>query len=226
MKCIHLESLLCDYVDGTLSSAEKATVELHLEGCPACRELVADSQAVIGFMEKAAAIEPPAALVNQILFEARTGKSAPVKKSGAARNWISKLLEPFLQPKFAMGMAMTLLSFSMLARFAGLPVRPLKATDLEPARVWSVLEDKAYRSWDRGKKYYESLRLVFEIQQTLRDWNETDDGQSGPKQTDGNKPAAQKPAGLVPAGVVMEGPIENHPQGIDTGRQTEGRVRP
>ena len=98
MKCTDLESLLCDYVDGTLSNAEKATVELHLEGCPACRELVADSRAVVSFMEKAADVEPPAALVNQILFEVRTGKSSPVKKSGAARSWISKLLEPVLQP--------------------------------------------------------------------------------------------------------------------------------
>lgn len=226
MKCIDLESLLCDYVDGTLSAAEKATVELHLEGCPACRELVADSQAVVGFMERAADIEPPAALVNQILFEVRSGKSAPVKKPGAAGNWISKLLEPFLQPKFAMGMAMTLLSFSMLAQFAGIPVRQLKATDLEPARVWAVLEDKAYRSWDRGKKYYESLRLVFEIQQTLRDWNETDDGQSAPSQSGAMKPPAQKPAGTAPGGVVMEGPIESQPQGMDIGTQKDGRVRP
>ena len=220
MKCIDLESLLCDYVDGTLSQAEKATVELHLEGCPACRELVADSQAVVGFMEKAADVEPPAALVNQILFEVRTGKSSPVKKSGAARSWISKLLEPVLQPKFAMGMAMTLLSFSMLARFAGLQVRALKPSDLEPARVWSALEDKAYRSWDRGKKYYESLRLVFEVQQTLRDWTETDVGQGAPKQSDGGKPASPKQAGAV-----MEGPIESQPEGIDAGKQ-DGRVRP
>ena len=220
MKCIDLESLLCDYVDDTLSTAEKATVELHLEGCPACRELVADSQAAISFMEKAAVIEPPAALVNQILFEARTGKSAPVKKAGTAKNWISKLLEPVLQPKFAMGMAMTLLSFSMLARFAGLPVRGLKASDLEPAKVWSALEDKAYRSWDRGKKYYESLRLVFEIQQTLRDWNETDAGQGSPPQSDGAKPAVQKPAGTV-----MEGPIESQPQGMDIEQKKDGRVR-
>ena len=226
MKCIDLESLLCDYVDGTLSGAEKATVELHLESCPACRELVTDSQAVIGFMEKAADVEPPAALVNQILFEARSGKSAPVKKPGAAGNWISKLLEPVLQPKFAMGMAMTLLSFSMLARFAGIPVRPLKATDLEPARVWAVLEDKAYRSWDRGKKYYESLRLVYEIQQTLRDWNETDDGQGAPKQTDGGKAPAQKAVGDAPVGAVMEGPIESPPQGTEAEKQKDGRVRP
>jgi hypothetical protein len=73
-------------------------------------------------MEAAAEVEPPAELVNQILYEARQGHAAPVKKSGA-RGWIGRLLEPVLQPKFAMGMAMTILSFSMLARFAGIPVR-------------------------------------------------------------------------------------------------------
>ena len=221
MKCIDLESLVCDYVDGTLSAAERATVELHLQTCPACQELVTDSQSVVGFMERAAAIEPPAALVNQILFEALTGKSAPVKRSGAAGTWISKLLEPILQPKFAMGMVMTILSFSMLARFAGIPVRQLKATDLEPARIWAGLEDKAYRSLDRGKKYYESLRLVYEIQQTLRDWNETDDGQGTPKQGDGGIKPARKPAG-----VVMEGPLETQPQGISLGKQKDGRLTP
>lgn len=39
MKCADLEALLCDYVDGTLAPAERATVELHLDACPACRAL-------------------------------------------------------------------------------------------------------------------------------------------------------------------------------------------
>lgn len=221
MKCIDLESLLCDYVDGTLSPAENATVELHLQGCPACRELVTDSQAAVGFMQKAAGVDPPPALVNRILFEASNGKSAPVRRSGPARSWISKLLEPLLQPKFAMGMAMTILSFSMLARFAGIPIRQLKASDLEPARVWAVLEDKAYRSWDRGKKYYESLRLVYEVQQTLRDWNEIDAAQSAPKNGAGGN--AQAPNS---AGAAMEGPIERQPEASGAGKQKDGRVRP
>jgi len=129
-------------------------------------------------------------------------------KPRGAKGWLARLLEPVLQPKFAMGMAMTILSFSMLGRFAGIPVRPLKAADLEPAKIWSTLEDKAYRSWERAKKYYDSLRLVYEIQQTLRDWNETQDPQTG---AEGSGTA--KPGQAAPNSNTLEGPIEARPQG-------------
>ncbi len=220
MKCIELEALICDYVDGTLSAAERATVELHLEGCAACRELVEDSRAVVGFLETVAEVEPPAELVNKILYEARQGHAAPVKKSGA-RSWIGRLLEPVLQPKFAMGMAMTILSFSMLARFAGIPVRQLRPSDLEPAKVWMTLEDKTYRTWDRAKKYYESLRLVYEIQQTLRDWNETSETPAA-----GTAPGGVKaPGQAAPDSSALEGPIELKPQGETERPSSDGRAR-
>jgi anti-sigma factor RsiW len=208
MKCQDLETLLCDYVDGALTPQEKATVELHLAHCPECRELAADASAAVVFMERAAPVEPPPALVNGILFELRNGK-APVKKAGAF-GWLGKLLEPVLQPKFAMGMVMTILSFSMLGRFAGIPSRQLKPQDLEPARIYQALEDKAARAWERAVKYYESLRLVYEVQQTLKDWK-------------GEEEAAQPAA---PAPPPAEGPIQtNSSQGKGApgaeGRQTK-----
>jgi hypothetical protein len=38
MTCEELDARLDDWLDGTLPSAERATVEAHLAGCPACRE--------------------------------------------------------------------------------------------------------------------------------------------------------------------------------------------
>lgn len=205
MKCSELEILICDYVDGTLSQAEKATVELHLAGCAACRALVADAAAAVEFMGRVAEVDPPPALVNHILFEARQGGRVVVR---ARRGWLGRLLEPVLQPRFAMGMAMTVLSFAMLARFAGIPVRQLKASDLEPARIWMAAEDKAYRSWDRVKKYYESLRLVFEIQQTLKDWSgegasqQAIETQKDSKAEKKDAPAAEEPVDFsAPGGI-------------------------
>lgn len=167
MRCSDLEALICDYVDGTLAPAERATVELHLTSCPSCRALVEEARSAVSFIEKTAGVEPPPALVNHLLFEVRQGAMRPVRERGG---WLARLLEPVLQPRFAMGMAMTILSFAMLARFAGVPVRQLRITDLEPAKVWMAAEDRVWRVWDRAKKYYESLRLVYEIQQTLKEW--------------------------------------------------------
>lgn len=210
MKCADLEALICDYVDATLSPAERATVELHLASCASCRELVELSRSAVDFMERAAEPEPPAAMLNQILFEARKAQAGTAKAPWRS-NWVARLLEPLLQPKFAMGMAMTILSFSMLGRLAGIPQRELRVSDLEPARVWTTLEDKAYRAWDRAKKYYESLRFVYEIREALNDWSEGDEA-SGAIRPSGSAP------GAAPAKAPAAAPPANPsaPEGRDT----------
>lgn len=206
MKCVDLEALLCDYVDGTLSPAERATVELHLSQCAACRQMAADAAEAVTFMERVADVEPPPALVNKIMFDARQlGLAAQPR---GARRGLARFFEPLLQPRFAMGMAMTILSFSMLGRFSGIQVRQLKASDLEPARVWATLEDKAHRAWERSKKYYESLRVVYEIQQTLNDWSQPQE-EAAP--ADGNGSST---------GGALEGPIPARPRG-ETNRKGE-----
>jgi len=196
MKCTDLENLLCDYVDGTLTPQERATVELHLAVCADCRELASDAAAAVRFIERAAEPELPASLVNKILFEVRDGKSSPMKRRGM-KGWLGRLFEPVLQPKFAMGMVMTILSFSMLGRFAGIPTRQLKASDLQPARIIATLEDKAMRTWERAVKYYQSLRLVYEMQQTLKDW--TGDEEQ-PANTKAGEKSAEKSEGPIPRG--------------------------
>jgi hypothetical protein len=73
-----------------------------------------------------------------------------------------------------MGMAMTVLSFSLLARFAGIPERQLSPEDLHPAKVWASLDDRFQRVVDRAVKYYESMRVVYEVQSRLAEWSEED----------------------------------------------------
>jgi hypothetical protein len=79
-----------------------------------------------------------------------------------------------------MGMAMTVLSLALLARFMA-PVRQLRMSDLEPAEVWAGLEDRAYRAWGRTVKFYDNLKFVYQIQTTLREWQQQgEDQQSAP----------------------------------------------
>src|SRR5262249_1545511 len=141
MTCADYEVLICDYVDGTLGPAERAALERHLAECPACAELARDSRAAVAFMEKAADVEPPPELITRILFDAPWIKGKPKSR---ARSWLNALMAPILTPRYAMGMAMTILSFSMLARFVT-PVRQLQLSDLRPAAVWTGLEERATR---------------------------------------------------------------------------------
>lgn len=176
MNCADLENLLCDYVDGTLRGEQKLAVERHLAECAGCAELARDSASAVAFLERVAVVEPPAELVTRILFELPAARRAEHSLSQSTwRRFRAKWLEPVLQPRFVMGMAMTVLSFAMLGRFAGIKVRQLKPSDLDPVKVWMAVEDSTLRAWERGVKYYDSLRVVFEIQNRLREWSDQAD---------------------------------------------------
>ncbi|MBI4874798.1 MAG: zf-HC2 domain-containing protein [Acidobacteria bacterium] len=174
MTCTGLELLLCDYVDGTLDAARRVTVERHLADCPACAELARDSAAAVDFLARVEAVQPPAELVTRILFQIPTRRPSEGSRSGIGQR-IRSWFEPILQPRLAMGMAMTILSFAMLGRFAGIQPRQLTAADLNPVRVWATLDDRCHRSWERAVKYYENLRFVYEIQSRLKELTEQED---------------------------------------------------
>jgi hypothetical protein len=178
MICADVEILICDYLDGTLPAERKSAVERHLAECPACAALARDSAAAVEFMERAADVEPPPELITRILFHAPWNKDR-IKPAGA-RSWMAAILGPVLQPRFAMSMAMTILSLALLARFVA-PVRQLRMSDLEPAQVWAGIEDRAYRTWGRTVKFYDNLKFVYQIQSTLREWQQQgEDQQSAP----------------------------------------------
>jgi hypothetical protein len=64
-----------------------------------------------------------------------------------------------------------------------MPVRQLKPADLRPSEVWAGIEDRAVRTWARTVKFYENLKVVYQIQTTLKEW----------QQQDADVPAADKP---------------------------------
>jgi hypothetical protein len=163
--CADVEVLLADYVDQTLLDRDVADLKAHFAVCPGCTQMAADAAAAVAFMERAAVPEPPPELVNRILFEIGNTNHGIVKPPLWQRLF-GKTLQPVLQPRFAMGMAMTMLSFGMFLRMEG--VREL--ADLSPANVYAAAEDRVTRLWDRGVKHYQSLKFVYEIQTRYQEW--------------------------------------------------------
>ncbi len=164
MICADLEILICDYVDGTLDAARKAAVEHHLAECEACAELARDSAAAVAFMEKAADVEPPKELITRILFDAPWNVEKAASKK---RTWLAALLGPILQPRFVMGISMTVLSLGMMARFIG-PSRQLRPSDLKPAAIWNNVENHAEYAWNRTVVFFEHLKVVYQIQTVVQ----------------------------------------------------------
>ncbi|MGH9722370.1 MAG: anti-sigma factor family protein [Bryobacteraceae bacterium] len=223
MTCAEAEILLCDYVDGALAQSERADLEAHLSGCAVCAELARDARGALSVIERAAEVEPPPALLTRILDETRSGKHGRLGVSGGMPEWLRRWTAPILQPRLVMGMALTILSFSMMAKCAGVSPRQMSAADLEPARVWAALDNRVHRSWVRTVKFYESIRFVYEIQARLREWTDQQEEEDrnaaaqrpvDQRRLEGGQPsnAPNSQAGPQPAAPAASQPVAS-PQG-------------
>jgi hypothetical protein len=83
--------------------------------------------------------------------------------------------------------------------------------------VWAGLEDRAVRTWGRTVKFYDNLKFVYQIQTTLREWQQQDEERrpandqkpSEPKTDDRKLPVNSAPAqGATPPG---DAPLSNPP---------------
>jgi len=90
---------------------------------------------------------------------------------------------------------MTVLSISMLAQVFGIEVRQLKAQDLQPSRIVANVEDSAYRSWSRIVKYYENIKVVYEIQSRLKEWADQEESERQSQQKQQSQQQSQSPSG-------------------------------
>lgn len=173
LSCAEFEMLLADWIDETLATpareSERDAFLRHLVSCPSCASLFEDATAAVAFMDRAADIEPPPALVANILHATNSGWEFKLHGQGFS-GWINRTFAPVLRPRFVMGAMLTLLSATMLTRCA--PHRTMTMADLDPVRVWASLDNNTHRLWDRGVKSYESMRLVYEVRAQIDDWAE------------------------------------------------------
>ena len=130
-----------------------------------------DVQSAMAFMERAETVEPPPALLTRILHSTNSGWELKLRGQGV-RGWINRTFAPVLRPRFVLGAVFTMISATMLTQCAGGPKSTLTAADMDPVRIWTALDNRTQRIWDRAVKSYESMRLVYEIKTQLNDWSQ------------------------------------------------------
>ncbi|HWZ50061.1 MAG TPA: zf-HC2 domain-containing protein [Granulicella sp.] len=121
---------------------------------------------------------------NVLLFRSRLASHFNLRAFGQA----------MLQPRLAMTAAMAFFSIALTLNLTGVHLNELKASDLKP----SNLKRSLYDADARAVRYYENLRVVYELESRVRDLQRANDNDTpatpAPKASgsDGSQPEQQK----------------------------------
>jgi hypothetical protein len=120
---------------------------------------------------------------NVIAFPAR-----PVRRFS-----LRTIAQTMLQPRLAMTAAMAFFSIALTLNLTGVHLNQLKASDLKPSNLERNLSDANARA----VRYYENLRVVYELESRVRDLQRANDNDSPPAPSPApegdSQPAQQKP---------------------------------
>ncbi len=170
MQCLEFDALLAEALDGTLTGASRERFEAHRASCPSCGSMFAEARAGLRWLKGLDEVEPPAKLVHNILA-ATIGRveAAPQARPREGwwprlRAWVQPVFAPVLQPRFAMSFGMAFFSISLILNLAGVRLADVRHVDLSP----SALLRGYYETQGRLVKYYENIRVVYEIESRVQ----------------------------------------------------------
>jgi hypothetical protein len=202
MQCVEVEALLAEVLDGTLQGQQLVGFEAHQQSCASCRGLLEEARAGMHWLKGLDEAEPPRNLVHNIL--AQTIGALPsehIVPAPVSESWIGKLkarlapiFAPVATPRFAMSFGMAFFSITMLLGIAGFKMSDLRHLDLSSKGIMKTY----YDTQARITRYYENMRLVYEIESRVRDLKRaaTPDNNSDNKQQQQKQeaPATKNPS--------------------------------
>jgi len=196
MQCIEFDALLSDALDKMLTGPKAQAFQAHARTCAVCGPLLAEAAAGQRWLEQLVEVEPPAAMLHNILA-ATSGIStarlhtatAPAQDSWLDRiaGWAGMVASPVVavvrQPRFAMSFGMAFFSLSISLNLAGVKLSDVRHADLRP----SAIKRNYYETSGRVVKYYENIRFVYEIESRVREFKRaTTPAEPAPEKKDNN----------------------------------------
>jgi hypothetical protein len=203
LRCDEWESLLADAMDGTLNAADRAAFDRHNAECVQCGQMLKETEQGRAWMEYLA-VEPevPADLLNKILARtsqgSQTGVAAPALSLPARPAWHRVVLpaaRQVFEPRLLMTAAMAFFSIALTLNLTGIKLTQLRAADFEPARLKANLTRQFYSTNAQVTKYYENLRLVYEMESRVRELRRTTESEPAPAPQQSPKPPARDGSG-------------------------------
>ena len=184
MQCHEFDNLVSDALDGILTGAQLDTFHAHARTCSACGPLFAEVTAGRNWLKDLSEVEPPVSLVTNILASTTGVDTQRLRVNVAASQsrvswlervqaWASAGLQPVWgtvrQPRFAMSFGMAFFSLSVALSVLGVKPADLRQISLRPAAVRHTY----YNTQARVVRYYENIRLVYEVESRVRELKRT-----------------------------------------------------
>lgn len=161
--CEQVEGRLSDYLDRLLEAGERIGFEAHVAACARCAPLVERVADVVAGMHRLEPLEAPPQLQYKILDQTLGPRAA---KKGL-RAWLG-WLRPVMQPRFAYGAAMAVVTLAVVVQALGIQWRRPTLAHLSPVNIYRAADRGAHLIYARGARFVTDLRVVYEIQSLLR----------------------------------------------------------
>lgn len=229
LSCEEWEMLLTEALDGLLPTAQRTDFDAHASTCDVCGELLKQARQGrewLHFLD--AEPEIPAGMVGRIVGKTSGAAIAgsPLALGGGAIPVAAHVLSlpvrrVMWDSRMLMTAAMAFFSIALTLNLAGVRLTNLRLSDLTPASLEMNLTRQFYGAKGSLVRYYDNLRLVYEVESKMRDLRRSEQmRQSAPEpqavpanpRGNGKNGGKLEPSTKVPAKAPVNGALWGHPE--------------
>ncbi len=232
-ECGAWETLLTDALDGLLSPEDEAKFAAHKAVCPACAVLYDEARKGREWLEfLGSGPDVPEGLLEKILAntgpgnqpDGWMGNALPVSAgAGTVPAFVPPVWQQpgfiartrgVMQPRLMLTVAMAFFSIALTLNVTGFSlanvhVTPLRLADLRPRTVRAFMERQLTMASVPIVRYYDHLRLVYEVQSRVRELRgENEDNNGGQRKQEPSKPGETNQIPGSKDGGLRAGPQE------------------
>ncbi len=204
LRCEEWEALLADALDGLLPAGDTAAFDAHSADCLNCADLLTHAkqgQEWLGYLH--AEPEVPAGLVSKILDKTAGAGAIPVQviaggvpvagvSAAAAIPW----RRSFQETRLLMTVAMAFFSIALTLNMAGVKLTNIRLADLRPGTIGSTLSRQFWGAQGSVVKFYENMRLVYQLESKMRELRRDAQPQQQPQMPKKPSPSSQNDGGM------------------------------
>jgi len=157
---------MSDYLENALSAADRHSMELHLQSCGACSELLAGMAEVLAWGKVFPVHEAPAWLAQRIIASTpRVARETWLETLASIGRW-------FIEPRTAMAIFTSMLVLGWLGSLAGISSNSWATVVRNPAAIYYGAEGLMNRAYDEAVRAYYRSPLLTEIQSRIERFRE------------------------------------------------------